>query len=177
MFVVISGASGSGKSEYAESQAVGLSNKDNTQLVYIATMMAFDEEARAKIKRHRLMRKDKGFATIECFYGLKGVKLNSNCTVLLDCMSNLVANEMFNENGAGQQTVFEVMTGIDNILTQAKNVVIVTNEVFSDGCEYDDTTLRYIAYLGSINKEMAKKADVVTEVVYGIPINYKVNSI
>ena len=84
---------------------------------------------------------------------------------------------MFNENGAGQQTVFEVMTGIDNILTQAKNVVIVTNEVFSDGCEYDDNTLRYIAYLGSINKEMAKKADVVTEVVYGIPINYKVNSI
>ena len=36
MFVVISGASGSGKSEYAESQAVGLSNKYNTQLVYIA---------------------------------------------------------------------------------------------------------------------------------------------
>lgn len=173
MFCMISGASGSGKSEYAENEAVKLASNDNTELVYIATMIAFDEEARAKIKRHRIMRKDKGFKTIECFYGLKDVKLDSKCTVLLDCMSNLVANEMFDENGAGQQTVLEVIKGIDNILTQCKNLVVVTNEVFSDGCEYDEGTLRYIDYLGIVNQKMAKRADVVTEVVYGIPVCYK----
>ena len=177
MFYMISGGSGSGKSEYAESIAVKLAEENKkagaVSLTYIATMMAFDDEARQKIQRHRMMRKDKGFKTIECFYGLKHIKTESDTTVLLDCMSNLTANEMFDDNGAADNAVSEIMCGIDNILAQCKNLVVVTNEIFSDGCEYDDTMKKYIYYLGSINRQMAVRADHVTEIVYGIPVHYK----
>ena len=62
MFTLVTGGSGSGKSEYAES----LVDSWNDPKIYIATMMPFDEETRKKIQRHREMRRDKGFITLEC---------------------------------------------------------------------------------------------------------------
>lgn len=76
------------------------------------------------------MRAGKGFETVECYTGLKNVKLPAGCVVLLECMSNLVANEMFEEQGAHDRTVSEVTKGIENLLEQAAHVVIVTNEIF-----------------------------------------------
>lgn len=173
MFYMISGGSGSGKSEFAEGVTVTLSQEEMKERIYIATMMAFDEEAKRKIQRHQFMRKEKNFVTIECFTGLKSVNLPEGCTVLLDCMSNLTANEMYQENGAKEDTVKEVIEGIETILRQCRNLVVVTNEVFSDGCDYDESTREYIRILGAINHEMAKRADAVVEVVCGIPIYHK----
>ena len=62
---------------------------------------------------------------------------------------------------------------MDYLLEQCENLVVVTNEIFSDGCEYDDMTKEYICHLGNINQYMAKKADIVVEVVCGIPIYHK----
>ena len=143
------------------------------QRVYIATMHPFDEESHKRIERHRKMRAGKGFETIECYTGLKDVQLPSGCVVLLECMSNLVANEMFEEQGAHEQTVKDIMSGIDELVRQAAHVVIVTNEIFSDGCSYDADTIRYIRLLGTLNIWLAEKASLVTEVVYGIPIRQK----
>lgn len=119
------------------------------------------------------MRDHKNFKTIECFKNLKSLFISNNSTVLIDCMSNLVANEMYLEGGAKDKTVQEVIRGIESINNQAENLVIVTNEVFSDGIVYDDDTMRYIRNLGEINKEIGKKADNVVEVVYSIPIFHK----
>lgn len=55
----------------------------------------------------------------------------------------------------------------------AEELVIVTNEIFSDGIEYDPETIRYQAYLGEINRKMADMAGSVVEVVYGIPVTVK----
>ena len=143
-------------------------------MVYIATMYPFDEEAFRKIDRHRELRKNKNFDTVECFTGLKHVTLEQkNTTVLLECMSNLTANEMYQEDGAGVQTVEAVCTGLDHLCRQAADVVVVSNEIFSDGMEYDAETMRYQQYLGKINQYIAAKADVVVEVVYGIPLVQK----
>lgn len=174
MFCMVSGGSGSGKSEYAENMTVNLQKvSEDKTLIYIATMMASDEESKEKIKRHRNMRKGKGFLTKECATQLKNLKVPGHGTILLDCMSNLAANEMFGEQGAGAQTTEEIIQGIDYLLEQCENLVVVTNEIFSDGCEYDDMTKEYICHLGNINQYMAKKADIVVEVVCGIPIYHK----
>lgn len=169
MFYLISGGSGSGKSEFAENTAVTLKGEDQ-DFIYIATMMAFDDEAKQKIERHREMRKDKGFQTVECFTGLKNLVLPGDSTVLLDCMSNLVANEMFAEHGAKEKTVEQVIEGIDHIRTMCKHLVVVTNEIFSDGLSYDELTVEYIRKLGNINALMADRADKVIEVIAGMPI-------
>ncbi|MZI82161.1 bifunctional adenosylcobinamide kinase/adenosylcobinamide-phosphate guanylyltransferase [Clostridium butyricum] len=170
MLTLITGGSGSGKSEFAEDLSV--SYKSNN-LIYIATMFLYDNESLKKVERHKRMRDHKNFKTIECFKNLKSLFISNNSTVLIDCMSNLVANEMYLEGGAKDKTVQEVIRGIESINNQAENLVIVTNEVFSDGIVYDDDTMRYIRNLGEINKEIGKKADNVVEVVYSIPVFHK----
>ncbi|WP_310603330.1 bifunctional adenosylcobinamide kinase/adenosylcobinamide-phosphate guanylyltransferase [Anaerosporobacter sp.] len=170
MMTLVTGGSGSGKSEFAENRTLAYSKED---LIYIATMVAFDKEAERKIARHREMRKEKNFTTRECYVNLKSLELKQENTVLLDCMSNLVANEMYQENGSHEDTVKQVIDGVMAMKEQVKNVVIVTNEVFSDGVIYDEETNRYIDYLGAINKALAEMADEVIEVVYTIPIYHK----
>ena len=170
MLTLITGGSGSGKSEFAEDLSV--SYKSNN-LIYIATMFLYDNESLKKVERHKRMRDHKNFKTIECFKNLNALSISNNSTVLIDCMSNLVANEMYLEGGAKDKTVQEVIRGIESINNQAENLVIVTNEVFSDDIVYDDDTMRYIRNLGEINKEIGKKADNVVEVVYSIPVFHK----
>ena len=170
MFNLITGGSGSGKSAYAENCILEFQGKNR---IYIATMFPFDEESHRRIERHRKMRREKCFTTIECYTGVKNLEISSDSDILLECMSNLTANEMYQENGAGEETVEEILQGIRQLKDRAKNLVVVTNEVFSDGISYDPDTMRYLSYLGNINQEMGKMADQVTEVVYGIPVSLK----
>jgi len=170
MLQVITGGSGSGKSAYAEDCILKLGCGER---IYIATMHPFDEESYRRIARHRAMRREKSFDTIECYTGLKDVNIPQGANVLLECMSNLTANEIYLENGAGDATIEAILQGIDTLLHQAANLVVVTNEIFSDGIDYDEETKRYQRYLGRINLELAKQAEYVTEVVYGIPVTIK----
>ena len=170
MFLVITGGSGSGKSAYAEQCVLDFGPAERT---YIATMYPFDEECDRRIRRHREMRRQKQFSTLECYTGLKTADIPEDSVVLLECMSNLTANEMYQEGGAGGQTVEEILAGICYLLKRVRHLVVVTNEIFSDGIDYDPETMRYQSYLGQINSEMGRMADQVTEVVYGIPITVK----
>lgn len=145
MLTLVTGGSGSGKSAFAEDRVLSFGD---AQRIYIATMHPFDEESHKRIERHQKMRAGKGFETVECYTGLKNVKLPAGCVVLLECMSNLVANEMFEEQGAHDRTVSEVTKGIENLLEQAAHVVIVTNEIFSDAVVFDGDMDSYLEYLG-----------------------------
>jgi adenosylcobinamide kinase/adenosylcobinamide-phosphate guanylyltransferase len=88
-------------------------------------------------------------------------------------MSNLVANEMYLPQGAGSRTQEAVLAGLKRLAEQTEALVIVTNEVFSDGVEYDEFTKEYLRVLGEINAAAGKWADVVVEVVCSIPIVHK----
>lgn len=170
MITLVTGGSGSGKSAFAEDVLTGFGDGDR---IYIATMYPFDEESKKRVERHRRMRAEKKFTTIECYTGLKNVQVPKGACVLLECLSNLTANEMFQEDGAGSRTVEAVLEGIASLEAQAAELVVVTNEIFSDGIEYDEETRQYQKYLGEINRETARRACQVTEVVYGLPLTYK----
>ena len=170
MMILVTGGSGSGKSAFAEDQVVAFGEAER---IYIATMFPFDEESRKRVQRHQNMRKGKGFETIECYTGLERVRVPEGSTVLLECMSNLVANEMFPETVGDEinaNWVENIVRQIRHLKDQTGHLVIVTNEIFSDGIEYDPETTRYQQYLGEMNCELAKLADVVVEVVYSIPL-------
>ena len=167
MLIVVSGGSGSGKSAYAEKLAQSMKNGP---LLYIATMLPLDAENRARIKKHRKLRAGKGFQTIECFMGLEKLEIPKNSTVLLECLSNLTANEMFCAGGAGENTYEAVRNGIRHLEQCASNVILVTNEIFSDGGNYDRDTRKYLKVLGNLNVYAASAAAQVVEVVYGIPV-------
>ncbi|MFT4105787.1 MAG: bifunctional adenosylcobinamide kinase/adenosylcobinamide-phosphate guanylyltransferase [Lacrimispora sp.] len=180
MVTLVIGGSGSGKSEYAENLAVSLGQE---RRIYIATMKPWDEECRQRIERHRQMRAKKQFETVECYRSLKELKLPGDGkagVILLECMSNLVSNELFGlgeeneapylEEGAVSK---EILRGIKNLEEKAEHVIIVTNEVFSDGDSYSKETLVYRKVLGEVNQRIGKEAGTVVEVAAGIPIIIK----
>lgn len=239
MLHIVYGGSASGKSSYAESFALSL--QGDGRLLYIATMYPYkwntteiDPETMQRIERHRAMRADKGFDTVECYRHVEHIVAKRQDVLLLECMSNLLANEMYLEPDAAdgrsamdaeEQAMVDVekagtdcnagsdvektgvagnvgsdveKTGISgeagfemsktmspvskkivqalvDLSTRVQDVVIVTNDVFSDGgnLTYDESTREYVKNLAEINCALAREAATVTEIVCGIPVKIK----
>ncbi len=100
MIHLVTGGSGSGKSEYGEGLILDIPDGER---FYIATMESSGREAERRIARHRKLREGKGFFTIERPRDLGGLILpgEGRKNVLLECVSNLAANEMFGGGACG----------------------------------------------------------------------------
>lgn len=172
MIVLVIGGSASGKSAYAETCLLQM---QAAKKYYIATMQVWDSEGEKRVQKHRNMRKDKGFLTIEKQRDIAEVVLEDTDAWLLECVSNLVANEMFDERGfqAADVVIKKIVGEMDALMKKGKHGVIVTNNIFEDGAEYDDTMQQYLHALGQINQALAQQADEVIEVVAGIPVVVK----
>ena len=170
MMTVVTGGSGSGKSAFAEDKIVSFGP---AKRIYIATMHPYDEESHKRVARHRKMRAGKGFETVECYTGLKNLDFPESAVVLLECMSNLVANEMYDPSGAGENAEESILAGIHKLQKVSDDLVVVTNEVFSDSMTDNPEMEEYLKLLGKLNLRMGERADLVTEVVYGIPVERK----
>ncbi|MDE6616729.1 MAG: bifunctional adenosylcobinamide kinase/adenosylcobinamide-phosphate guanylyltransferase [Lachnospiraceae bacterium] len=173
MMVTVTGGSGSGKSEYAENILAELVNKtkEHNKLYYIATMKPYGEDAARCIERHHKLREGKGFITIECYNDIDNCILDSKSNVLLECMSNLAANEMFGETIKDKYYVcHKICNGIDRLKKITDNLVIVTNDIFAGGVVYDKSTMEYMELLGMVNQYLLKISDRVVEVIYSCPL-------
>ena len=170
MFTLVVGGAASGKSEYAEQLIL---RAGALPRYYVATMEPFGAEARARIARHRVLRAQKRFETIECPVGLSRVLLPARGAALLECLSNLAANELYDPKGAGVNTAEAVLYGIEILYKQCEHLIVVGNEVFSGGAEYADETDLYLKALAQIQNGIAARADHVCRVVCGIPVYYK----
>lgn len=170
MMTLVIGGAASGKSEFAEELVL---RAGDAPRYYIATMQPFDDECRARIRRHREMRAKKQFETVECFVQLEQVDLPQRGAVLLECMSNLAANELYSPQGAGDDAVESIRRGIHRLRGQCEELVVVSNEVFSGGSRYEGDTLRYLRLLAQVNRMLAAQADEVYEVVCGVPVCHK----
>ncbi|MEG2119126.1 MAG: bifunctional adenosylcobinamide kinase/adenosylcobinamide-phosphate guanylyltransferase [Pseudoflavonifractor sp.] len=168
MLILVSGGSGSGKSEFAEGLIVA---SPAAPRIYIATMRLWDLESEQRVARHREMRADKGFATLECPVDLMGAEVTADSAVLVEDLSNLVANEYYGGEpfGVGGR----ILGGVQRLRDRAALTVVVTNELFSDGIVYNCETEDYLACLADLNRALSAMADEVYEVVCGIPVCHK----
>ena len=68
---------------------------------------------------------------------------DGNSTALLECISNLTANEMFLEEVPGTEEVIteKIVGGIAVLNRELTHLVIVSNNVFEDGNVYNKTTM------------------------------------
>ena len=187
MMELVTGGSGSGKSAYAESVICGkhrllCETTENAPLYYIADMVPYGRETEKKIEAHRKMRAGKGFATLEWYVDLPGKisapdspELKGSC-VLLECVSNLTANEMYEPAGAqntGGDTPESVIKGVRMLKERCAHLVVVTNDVFRESVPDSEEMTAYKGNLGMINRALAEMADQVTEVVFGVPVCIK----
>ncbi len=181
--VLVTGGARSGKSNFAESIALG----EGSPVLYIATAVTFDDEMKLRIKMHRA-RRSKEWETIEAYKDIQGI-IKNNCknfsTVLLDCITIMITNLMmdscacWDNIAAKQYSSIEknVQDEIEKLIRTVKSepilFIAVTNEV---GCglvpEYPFARcFRDIA--GRINQQLAKASDEVYLCVCGIPVRIK----
>ncbi|MCM1144625.1 MAG: bifunctional adenosylcobinamide kinase/adenosylcobinamide-phosphate guanylyltransferase [Blautia sp.] len=215
MMVLILGGSGSGKSGYAEKIAVSLARRTMPGY-YLATMQVWDDEGRRKVENHRKLRDGKGFLTIEqptdISQALEKMQPGEK-VALLECISNLAANEMFSPEGAQSeeklaaqlemqveeaagkpvqlemqleeaaagkpetqseiQVTEKIVRDVALLKEKTTHLVVVSNNVFEDGVNYDAATMAYMRAMGRVNHELAVLTDWVIEVVAGIPLVVK----
>lgn len=169
MLHLIVGGAGSGKSTYAESLLFACPGPR----VYVACMLPTGEEGERRVARHREQRAGRGFATLERSLDVGNAPLPAGCSALVECLCNLVANEMFEREGAHERTADAVVSDVLALERRCRSLFVVTNDVGSGGNEPDADTLRYIETLGAVNARLAAHAFCVTELVAGIPIHLK----
>ena len=162
MLTLVLGGAASGKSAYAESLVL----KTGLPRYYLATMQVWDAECAARVEKHRKMRAQKQFETLECPLHLDRLALPGRGTVLLEDLGNLVANELYSPAEA-------VLAGLERLAAGCDHLIVVSNEVFSGGADYAGDTDQYLLALARVNNAFAARADNVCRVVCGLPVYYK----
>jgi adenosylcobinamide kinase/adenosylcobinamide-phosphate guanylyltransferase len=170
MKIILTGGAANGKSFYAEYLAL----KYPEPRFYIAAMRPYGPEGFQRIARHRAQRNGKGFHAIERYTGVDGVNIEPEGTVLLECLCNLLANEMFDgagniDPGAGSR----VLSGVLSLSGRCANIIVVTNDVGAGGMDYGEGTKKYAGLLGRLNASVTAEFDEAYEMVAGIPVRLK----
>ncbi len=122
------------------------------------------------------MRADKGFDTVEHYappdsFGLPGGA--RYCSLLFEDVGNAAANCLFDAGLSQKATRASFARCVSGLSGRVENLLFVTNDIFADGLEYPEETRRYLDCMASLHRDLARRADVVLEVVCGLPVFHK----
>ena len=167
MNIFISGGCKNGKSYYAQKLAKS-QEKEEGGLYYIATMIPSDAEDYERIVRHQSERAGWGFETIECKKSINDELSKIDGSFLIDSITALLSNEMFDNDGNFDKDASErVAKDLSLFLDNHKDVVLVSDYIYSDAIKYEKLTEEYIKGLAHVDRILAKKCELVMEVSYG----------
>ncbi len=166
---LVTGGCRSGKSSYALEQATASASP-----VFVATAVAFDEEIKARIERHRRDR-DPSIQTIEAPYDLAGALRSlpaGTGVALVDCLTVWMGNLL-----CRPETTDEAPAEIEELLAVLRDppcdIILVTNEVGMGIVPENALARRFRDETGFLNQALASLADRVVFVVSGIPTTIK----
>jgi adenosylcobinamide kinase/adenosylcobinamide-phosphate guanylyltransferase len=178
--IFISGGCKNGKSYHAQILAKKMQQEQTQQqhlpLYYLATMIPCDNEDLQRIRRHQREREGWGFETFEVSKNILSVPkfCNINGVFLLDSVTSLLANEMFTEKDATVETTYEKLSYELVMLTGLlKNIIFVSDFIYSDACFYDTSTEIFRKGLAFIDRKLAGTCETVLEMSCGNIIVHK----
>lgn len=175
--ILILGGARSGKSRFAQRLADSLSER----VLFVAPLVAMDEEMRRRIEIHKKARPST-WRTLEAPTRVAeaiGGHIGDADVVILDCLTLLISNYM--ENAPDPEDIDALESDISDELSQLlerkkrKNasLIIVSNEVgmglvppYPSGRSYRDL-------LGKANQFIAERADRVYMMIAGLPMELK----
>ena len=97
-----------------------------------------------------------------------------HATVLLEDLGNLAANEVFSETNVDKAAALSALDrGLRALEGQAEHLVVVGNDLFRDGEDYPPETMAYLEVLTQVQADLSKRYDLVAELVCGIPVFWK----
>ncbi len=186
--ILILGGARSGKSTFAEQRAKALQEVQQTDVLYLATAIAFDKDMQARINKHRDVRPST-WHTIEQYKNLGTLQdedaFKKSDIILLDCMTLLISNLLLEtdldydhiELSAVDVVEANIQEEVNTLMTLCrrhnKQLIIVANEVglgivpaYRLGGIFRDIA-------GRINQLLAKESDEVYLLTAGIPLVLK----
>ncbi|MCR4963915.1 MAG: bifunctional adenosylcobinamide kinase/adenosylcobinamide-phosphate guanylyltransferase [Firmicutes bacterium] len=173
MNILITGGAGSGKSTYALQCLRGLPGPR----YYAACMKPADAAEWAAVARNRRERQGMGITTIETYHCAGLLAIEPGASLVLECLCNLLANEMFGGRNADVQAADRIEESLLRLAATCGDLLVVTNEIGGDGVAYDEDTMAYIQALTRLNRRLAQAFDQVWELVCGIPCLRKGNEV
>jgi len=178
--ILVTGGSRSGKSTFAENIL-----KDTDDVLYIATAIVTDEEMEDRIKKHRNSRNQK-WETYEGYKDLhKVIKESNKSNILLDCVTIMITNLMFEKytdyDMLSMEQIDRIQSGIKEQFKQLilsakdnnKTLVMVTNEVGSGLVPEYKLGRIYRDIAGFANQYIAALCDEVYFTACGLPLKLK----
>lgn len=173
MIEFVLGGARSGKSNYAEQQAI----KSEKQVIYIATAEAIDSEMQSRINIHRQHR-PQNWKTVEEPLALAKIIKKYDATqyyLLIDCLTLWLSNILFDRKGELQQVIFKKQ--IDELLailpTLSCQIILVTNEVGLGVIAMNKMTRLFVDEAGRLHQEIAALSDKVVFITAGLPQTLK----
>ena len=172
MIVYIYGGVSSGKSEYAEE----LISKSFENKIYLATMENTGSYAKQRIQKNLKKRADKNFLTVEEPKYLSNVNISCVDNILLEDLTNLLSNNIFDENGMksdSKEITEAIFSDIIELEKRCNSLFIVGNDIFSTKRNQSKELDMFIDCLFSLHQKIIDIANRVVEVIYGLPYDRK----
>ncbi|MCW2119682.1 bifunctional adenosylcobinamide kinase/adenosylcobinamide-phosphate guanylyltransferase [Flavobacterium sp. 7A] len=163
----VSGGQRSGKSEYAESVALSLSEAPN----YLATSKIWDDAFEKRITVHKNRRSD-AWHTIEEEINIGSVIFQGN-VVLMDCITLWITNIFDAYQYDVAKTIAHAQEEWDLLCEKDITVIVVTNEIGMGVIPMESSIRNFVDIQGKINQYVAQQADYATFMVSGLPLRVK----
>ena len=165
--ILMTGGQRSGKSTKAEELALNLSDHP----VYVATAKVWDEEFRARVRRHQ-ERRGPQWTNIEEEFYLSRHNLSGR-VVVIDCVTLWLTNFFFANDSDVDKSLEQAKAEFDNFTQHDATYIFVTNEIGLGGVSDNAIQRRFTDLQGWMNQYIASKADEVILMVSGIPVKIK----
>lgn len=173
MIELVLGGARSGKSRYAEQQAI----ESDKKVIYIATAEAGDAEMQSRINIHRQQRPAHWETVEEPIELASTIKKYDQADhyLLVDCLTLWLSNILFDKQGALQQTVFNKQTAelFEVLAAFSGHIILVSNEVGSGLIAMDKMTRRFVDEAGFLHQKIAALSHKVVLVTAGLPHTLK----
>ena len=168
--IFITGGVRSGKSKYA----IKLAKNIASEVIFLATGIAKDQEMKKRIEEHRRSRPDR-WRTIEETKNVSSALLGIQppCElVIIDCLTFFVSNLLL--EGVDEEIILQEIKKIVNTMLQVNyTIIVVSNEVGGGIVPDNELGRRFRDIIGLANQIIAESAREVYLIVSGIPIKLK----
>ncbi|OEH84763.1 bifunctional adenosylcobinamide kinase/adenosylcobinamide-phosphate guanylyltransferase [Desulfuribacillus stibiiarsenatis] len=173
MIYSISGGARSGKSKFAEALALQLSEKYQTEVIYIATCEFVDEEMADRVKRH-VEQRPSDWKTIEEPIKLENMiaSFKSENIILIDCLTLWISNLLV-RNHTEEEIIERLHALCQYMKTTSHQCIFVTNEVGLGIIPSNELSRKFRDIAGLSNQILNYYADEKIFVLSGIPIDLK----